>query len=331
MTAEVPIIDLRSFTDGTTGDRRRIAAEIDSACRSIGFLVVSGHGVPGRLLHQMHDASTDFFSLPKETKRNLQVATNDDIGYKSYGSSYLTNTLGSDLKEGAVADWKESFGARPMPPLSRMSVEEKPYFALELWPASLPHMRPIYTAYFSQMVRLSETLMEAFAIGLGLDEGYFRGMIDRHLSVLAVHHYPAQPTPPKPGQMRAGAHTDFGSLTILHTGDNPRGLQVRHHDEWIDVVPEWDHFVVNIGDLMAQWTNDRWLSTLHRVVNPSPDRSQLSRQSLTFFHSPNWHASVECIPTCSGPDRPAKYAPVTSGAYTEEKLAKLRDSAQTQS
>lgn len=170
------------------------------------------------------------------------------------------------------------------------------------------------------MEKLAKTLMRAMATGLGLDERYFDDRIDRHITGLAVHHYPAQTNAPSPGQLRAGAHTDFGSLTILHTGDNPGGLQVWSGEAWVDVTPPVDAFVINVGDLLAQWTNDRWRSTLHRVVNPPASRAGLARQSITFFHQPNWHSLVECLPSCGE----GRYAPITSGAHFEAKLARLR-------
>ncbi len=322
---EIPVIDLGEFIAGDAQSRRGAVAKIDAACRDIGFLVVSGHGVADGLISRMHEISTEFFALPSEHKRKLVFPIDNDIGYKTLGNSYLSNTMDGDAGNASAADWKESFGARPCAAPQGICNEEVPYFAFNAWPSELPRMRTIYTEYFAEMTRVSDTLMAAFAVALGLDGGYFQDKIDRHLSSLVVHHYPPQTVPPQPGQMRAGAHTDFGSLTVLHTGHNPHGLQVLHDDQWIDVVPAWDHFVVNIGDLMTQWSNDRWKSTLHRVVNPTPERAHLGRQSLTFFHSPNWHTWVDCLPNCANSGQAAKYPPVKAGPYVEEKLAKLRD------
>jgi isopenicillin N synthase-like dioxygenase len=321
----IPVIDLSGFATGKGARDREVAAAVDAACQEVGFLLISGHGVPDRLLHQMHDASKAFFTLPKELKRALQFANDDDIGYKSLGKSYLTNSWDSNANTGPAPDWKETFGARPYAAPANLSREEQPYFSLEIWPPSLPEMKAIYTEYFAQMTRLANALMGACALALGQEQTYFQDKIERQLSALAVQYYPEQLTPPEPGQIRAGAHTDFGSITILHTGDNPRGLQVWHRGGWVDVVPEWDQFVVNIGDLLAQWSNDRWVSTLHRVLNPDPERAQLARQSITFFHTPNWHTRVECLPNCSGPGNPPKYGPVFAGAYLEGKMARLRD------
>jgi isopenicillin N synthase-like dioxygenase len=167
------------------------------------------------------------------------------------------------------------------------------------------------------MGRLSATLMRIFALGLGLRESYFDDMVDRHISRLRVRNYPAPSAPPKPGQIRAGSHSDYGSLTILSTEDRPGGLQVFNADgKWVDVPIIPGTFVVNIGDLMARWTNDAWVSTLHRVVNPpTGTEAESRRQSLVFFHNPNYDAPIVCIPTCAADGDAPKYAPTTSGEH----------------
>jgi isopenicillin N synthase-like dioxygenase len=164
--------------------------------------------------------------------------------------------------------------------------------------------------------------MRLFAMALELPEAYFDASINRHISRLRVRNYPALQTAPEPGQLRAGPHSDYGSLTILKTEDRPGGLQVAGKaGEWQDVPHVPGSFVVNIGDMMARWTNDRWVSTLHRVANPPPELAAHSRrQSLVFFHNPNYDAVVECLPGCSDAGTPPKYAPTTSGGHLREKF-----------
>ena len=137
-----------------------------------------------------------------------------------------------------------------------------------------------------------------------------------------MRNYPSQTATPADGQLRAGAHSDYGSLTILRAEDRPGGLQVfTREGAWIDVPIVPDCFIVNIGDLMAQWTNDHWVSTLHRVANPPPERAGDSRrQSLVFFHNPNYDAPVECLPSCRSAERAAKYPPTTSGDYLRSRF-----------
>ncbi len=155
-----------------------------------------------------------------------------------------------------------------------------------------------------------------------MDEQWFDSRVDREMSSLCLNHYPAPSGPPLPGQLRAGAHTDYGTLTIVAPTGEPGGLQVRvRGGDWEDVFVAPGTFVVNIGDMMAQWTNDRWVSTLHRVANPPLEsRVPTRRLSLVYFHQPNPDALVECIPTCRDASRPPKYAPVTAGDYISRKI-----------
>jgi isopenicillin N synthase-like dioxygenase len=161
--------------------------------------------------------------------------------------------------------------------------------------------------------------MRIFALALKLPEDTFDGKIDRHISRLRVRNYPAQDTAPAPGQIRAGAHSDYGSLTILATEDKPGGLQVCNADgHWVDVPVVPGTFIINIGDLMARWTDDAWVSTLHRVVNPPADAGAGSRrQSLVFFHNPNYDAVISSLaPSDAG--GPGKYPPTTSGEHLRQ-------------
>jgi isopenicillin N synthase-like dioxygenase len=173
------------------------------------------------------------------------------------------------------------------------------------------------------MERLAADLMRLFARALNLPARHFEPYFDKHISLLVTNFYPPQPQEPKPGQLRAGAHTDYGSLTILAPSISPGGLQVRNQDgAWENVLQVEGGLVINIGDLMAQWTNDRWVSTMHRVVNPERRTAGKARMSIVFFQQPNDDAIISCIPTCTDQDNPAKYEPVGAGAHVSAKLNK---------
>ena len=312
----IPVIDLQPFSSGS--DPNLVAREIDAACRDVGFVVAVGHGVPADLVQETHALFQKFFARPAAEKAWLRTGPGQLHGWTGPGFSRLAETRGA--KGRPAPDLKETFSVGPVSAPSDPSPEEAPYFGRNLWPANPAKLEAATTELYRHLEALATTLTRAMATALGLDREHFADKVNRHISGLAVHHYPAQSSPPPPGQLRAGAHTDFGSLTILHPGDNPGGLQVWVDGEWIDVVVPRDAFVINVGDLLARWTNDRWRSTLHRVVNPDPARAMLARQSITFFHQPNWHAVVEALPGCG----PPAYAPVTSGAHFEAKLARLR-------
>ena len=166
------------------------------------------------------------------------------------------------------------------------------------------------------------------AQALELPKDYFVPFYDRMTTHLRLSNYPDQPTSPAPGQIRSGAHSDYLCMTILRQDDAPGGLQVQAPDgAWIDVRPEPGALVVNVGDLMARWTNGRWRSNVHRVVNPPRDATGSARRiSIVFFTGPNHDAMVSCLPTCASPSRPARYPPIRAWDHY---MAKVRASMET--
>ena len=170
------------------------------------------------------------------------------------------------------------------------------------------------------MEGLAARIMRVFAAALGLREDFFAPFLDAPVSALRALNYPALPASPEAGRLRAGAHTDYGSLTILLPQPGSRGLEIlAPGGRWVEVVAPPGAFVVNIGDLMARWTNDRWTSTLHRVVIPE-DGGLERRQSLAFFHQPNWDAEIVALDACLERGERPKYPPVRSGPYLMSKF-----------
>jgi isopenicillin N synthase-like dioxygenase len=315
---QVPIIDISCFAAGSMHDKQAIARLVDQACRDIGFLIISGHGIDKPLMDRMRDVSRRFFDLPlAEKMRVARPAMDVARGYigledESVGRSRDQTAVAGDLNESLM------IGPVDLPdPAYGLAPAAGRHFAPNIWPAEPADLQPIWTGYYRAMGELARTLMRIFALALNLEEHHFDDKVDRHISRLRVRNYPAQDKPPQPGQIRAGAHSDYGSLTILATEDRPGGLQVFNAaGEWVDVPIVPDCFIINIGDLMARWTNDRWVSTLHRVVNPPLDaRAESRRQSIVFFHNPNYDARIECLPTCRPDGVPAKYPPTTSGEH----------------
>jgi isopenicillin N synthase-like dioxygenase len=200
------------------------------------------------------------------------------------------------------------------------SAKGRQFFLPNIWPDEPAGFREAATTYYRAMHRLVALLMRLTALGLGLEETFFDDKVDRSIGTMRLNYYPRQHQAPRAGQLRAGAHTDYGGLTILNGEDVPGGLQVRTRaGRWIDVRTPPEQLVVNIGDLLMRWTNDRWLSNLHRVANPPLDggRNQ-PRVSIAFFNHPNWDVMIECV--TSG--EPARHAPVMSGDYRDLKYAK---------
>jgi isopenicillin N synthase-like dioxygenase len=196
-------------------------------------------------------------------------------------------------------------------------------FVPNIWPDRPADLRPALVAYFDEARQLAHNLTGLFARALGLEATFFADKTDHSTDTLRVNNYDRAPGEPDPvdGQQRMGAHTDYGIVTILYADPVP-GLQIIGPDGvWDDVLPREGAFLVNIGDLLARWTNDRWRSTLHRVV-PPPQRSgeRAQRSSVAFFHDGNYDAVVECLPTCQSPTNPPRYPPVRAGEHLMAKL-----------
>jgi len=318
----IALIDITPFR--SSEDKSSVARAVAGACEQIGFLVIAGHGVDSVLLDRAFAVSRDFFDMPVEEKLRFQPSNEvAPRGYAAMASKGLAATLGAT----APKDLREQFmlgTLAPMPSALAGVEGAAGCYAPNIWPDSPASYRALFTELYRALEDLAATLMRIFALGLDLSESYFDDKIDHHFSVLGSNHYPALTEPPLPGQLRTGAHTDFGSLTILCPTAGPGGLQVQRGDgTWIDVQPVPDTFIVNLGDMMARWTNDRWKSTLHRVVNPPDNTAAMSRrQSIAFFCHPNYDAVIRCIESCTGPDRPPLYPPILAGEHMRMKMVR---------
>jgi len=286
---------------------------VQGHCKTKGFFIIINHGVSADVITNVWAASKAFFDLPLADKRAVLMAPDYPYGYSGFGEEVLS--LSKDKTETA-ADLKETFQICLGPDTGN---SDHPMNSKPLWPPRPPELQPAWTAYYRALEKLSSNLLRMFALALKLPEDWFEDKIDRHVSALRALNYPHQDQPPLPGQLRASAHTDYGSLTILKQDNAPGGLQVRGHDGlWHDVKTGHlqDAFVINLGDLMARWTNDQWVSTLHRVINPPREvEGSTRRQSMAFFHNLNPDAEVKCIETCSDDKNPPKYPPIRAGEH----------------
>jgi isopenicillin N synthase-like dioxygenase len=323
---DVPIIDVGPFRHGDAAARRAVADQVGGAIEGIGFLVITGHGVDPALVGRVQGVSRDFFDLPLAQKaRVLRPAPDITRGYIPIEAESVGRSQGVDVP----GDLNESMMIGPV------DVGDDAYFSgpaagrhfhPNLWPEQPTGLRALYEEYFRTMGAIAADLMAMFALALRLPEGFFVPHIDRHISRLRVRNYPAPELPPKPGQLRAGAHCDYGSLTILRTENKPGGLQVVNAaGDWVDVPLVPESFIVNIGELMARWTNGRWKANLHRVVNPPAETAAVSRRlSLVFFHNPNYDAPVAALPGTVAPGESPRYAPTTSGEHLRAQFVRTQ-------
>ncbi|MEX0344078.1 MAG: isopenicillin N synthase family dioxygenase [Rhizobiaceae bacterium] len=317
-----PVFDLETFESADAAQQSALAAQVDEICRATGFLAISGHGMDKSVIDGIWAATRAFFDLDAESKNCVRAPyPGYPYGYLGPGSEALAKSKNVDTPP----DLKESFNGGPLSIPPGLDDEEALSFcyAETIWPQRPEGFRQAWEAYYRGMEGLAARIMRVFALALDLPEDYFASYIDQPISALRALNYPHQEGDiAKPGQLRAGAHSDYGSLTILLPEPGTAGLQIfSPSGEWIDVPPIKDAFVINIGDLMARWTNDRWVSTLHRVVNPNgASATSNRRQSLAFFHQPNWFAEISCLGSCLNFGEAPKYEPVLSGPYLMDKF-----------
>ena len=325
----LPVTDLSSFFQGSDKDKREVARNVARSCEEIGFLVIKGHGLPQAIIDRAIELGFGFFELPAETKNAWHpTGPAKQRGYHGMETRGLASTLDNDapkdLREsvflGPVDDHRQHFAAIP---------EAATAYAPNLLPSEPPGFDEALLDIYRGFEQLASDLMRIFAVALEQPEDAFAAFIDRHFSILSVHHYPALSTLPKPGQLRTGAHTDYGSLTILAMTEADGGLEARSADgRWIPVQAQRGELVVNLGDMMQRWTNDRWISTMHRVVTPEKLHDATSRRmSIGYFMHPNFDAEIACIPSCLKPGEKPKYAPISAGAHIREKIEKSHTGA----
>jgi len=304
MPAGLPVIDLASWNGGEAG-LAQVAAKIGAACRDAGFFYVVNHGVSNELMEEAFAASRRFFALPLADKQSIAIETiGGNRGYSGLLHEALDPARGPDMKEA----FNVGFDLEPDDP---ELLARKPFRSLNAWP-KLTRFRETLLAYYGSCAALGARLHKTFARDLGVELDFFDDKFDRPMATLRLLRYPPAAGEP----IGAGAHTDYGNLTLLAT-DDVGGLEVRTRAEkWIEAPALPGAFVVNIGDCLMRWTNDIYVSTPHRVVN----RSGRERYSIAFFCDPNPDAEVAVIPTCVAPGERPRYAPVLAADYLRYRL-----------
>jgi isopenicillin N synthase-like dioxygenase len=285
----VPVIDVAPLLrDGSDADVRRVGAAIDDACRDTGFFVISGHGVDPQLRHDLDTAAREFFALDEEEKGQIAMAR---AGHAWRGWFPVGGELTSgrpDLKEGIYFGVEHALGH----PGVRTG---RPLHGANLFPACPAALRPLVLGYIAALTALGQQVLQAIAVALGLPRKWFSEHLTADPVVLfRIFHYP--PARADSDDWGVGEHTDYGLLTLLGQDGNA-GLQVRTAQGWLDVPPDPDTFVCNIGDMLERLTGGRYRSTPHRVRNTGGGE----RLSYPFFLDPSWDAVVDRLPIIERP------------------------------
>lgn len=301
-TDQIPVIDISSTIDGS--DIKSVATQIHKAATEIGFFYIKGHGIDQSLMNQTFNVAKDFFDLPENDKRSIAVNT-DQRGWMAQGMSRLQGSATHDLKE--VFFWGTEV-SDDNPDL----IAGHPLVAKNRWPDRVfPRLQTELRPYYEAVCRVGGSVMSAVAVSLGAPPDFFAS---RYVSPLArgqmVYYPPSTGADEMEQRFGVAPHTDFGVLTLL-LQDQSGGLQVRRRDGvWIEAPPIKGTLVCNIGDLLQRWSNDRYASTVHRVIN----RSSCARYSIPVFYDPNTMTRVD--PTDFGiSTAQSVHKPVLAGAH----------------
>jgi isopenicillin N synthase-like dioxygenase len=308
---ELPVIDFDTPLE-------QQAATMAAACETTGFFQLPLSVIPRQIADDAWTAAAEFFALPEAEKRLIEFP---QAGYPYGYSPYKFETLAKSLDDGSPSgpDLKESLSVGPdcgHGTHPSAAGDQSWIRSPSLWPEHPAGLRSTWTAYYQELAQVAERLMMVMAVALELPADYFQTLIDQPITSMRALHYPAINGDAATNSLRAGAHSDYGTLTILRT-DDVSGLEIRQGDgSWAGITPEPDMFVVNLGDSIEQWTNNRWRSTVHRVA-----RTDIApRQSFAFFHMANWDATIECLPTCRPEDQAPRHTPVQAGPWLMRKF-----------
>lgn len=301
----IPVIDFAAMHGTDAVAQQQVAIELCHACIHVGFFYVKNHGVPQSAIDEAFAQAKQFFSLPLEDKMKIHISKSPNHrGYVPLLEENTDPTAKGDLHE--ALDFALDVAVDDPDVLAG-----KKLYGPNVWPAEMPAFREAMDRYYWELFTLGSKIFRAFAIALDLPEDFFSDKITKPLAQLRILRYPSQEGAIDEKQIGIGAHSDYECFTIL-AQDDCSGLQVLNSaGEWISAVPIPGTFVVNIGDLMARWTNGVFASTVHRAINSSGKE----RFSIPYFFGPNYDTVIETLPSCVSPERPATYPTVTTGDY----------------
>jgi isopenicillin N synthase-like dioxygenase len=318
----VPTVDISAWAGGDGSTRQGIADAVDEAATSVGFMQITGHGIPSQAVAGLTSAMDGFFSRPAQEKRSLLPPSSAvNRGYTAPRSERLSHSLGVYSPDDLFEAFNVGTEADQFPGLDL----DRDAYSANIWPDRPEGFRPWIEAWFRLVQDLAVTMTDIFALALDLPGDYFRSFTDHSIDVLRVNNYqlPDGDVRLAPGQLGMGPHTDFGIVTVLWADPLP-GLQILDEGGgWNDVVPAPGALLINLGDLLARWTGDRWLSTMHRVKAPIDGEGRVfRRRSAALFHDGNADAVITSLSGSRAGGR--SYEPITVADHVAAKLAGSR-------
>ncbi|WP_157735397.1 2-oxoglutarate and iron-dependent oxygenase domain-containing protein [Pseudofrankia inefficax] len=313
-TPDFPLLDIRRWRDGTGDQRYRFACELDVALRQSGFLLVGGHGISARLRADIRACAARFFRLPREAK-SPYVTRVGGRGWIPVGGE--ANAFYGEVADATRADLKETLTFGRAFATGDPELDDR-WFAPNVWPGECPELQAMCERFAAEVRALYDDLLRICAVAFGLPEGWFVDRVQAGPHSLNINRYlPRSETgAPRDHQYRVAPHTDWGVLTVLDRQPGYGGLQVQTRDgRWMDAPYEPDALTVNVGDLLARWTGDRWRSTRHRVLPPPAEAPDEELLSLIVFLESDLDAIVE--PLVAG----TAYPPVMASTYLLERAS----------
>lgn len=310
---QIPIIDLAPLQDGSMAGLSQVAQAIDSAYSQVGFAYLINHGVDQSLIDQLFAASADFHGLPRDAKMAIEVNEH----HRGFIPINTSTTRTSSIAKVTKPNQSESFMMMHELALDDPDmIAGAPLAGPNQWPEDLPAFRTVVRRYNETLSDLGRTLVKAISVALGGAPDALDQYFARPTTFLRMLFYPPQP-PQSPDDLYGSApHTDYGFITIL-LQDEVGGLQVRNTaGEWIDAPYMPGAFVMNTADILHRWSNGRFISTPHRVIN----RSGRARYSNPFFFDPNMNALIEPLASCVPAGEASQYDSVVYGDYLMARL-----------
>lgn len=304
----IPLIDFSKLTSPDKAVRGQEIQTLDTACREIGFFYLVNTDIDTALMSRIMKAAKRFFDKPLDEK--LAIDIKNSTNHRGYGA------VGEEqLDELNKADWKETFDmALDLSADHPLALKYPKMYGPNQNPNDPVVLETLHD-YYVTAFSMAQHVLTAMADALKLESDFFTRCFKDHVTVLRMIHYP--PRPSATHDNGAGAHTDYGCITLL-LQDEVGGLEVKHRNgEWIKATPMEGSLVVNIGDLMQRWTNDEYTSTAHRVRASEAD---VHRYSFPFFVEPDYETHVACVPSCQSKERPAKYDPILSGDWIQSRF-----------
>ena len=310
--ADIPVLDLAPYLQGEPGALERLAGRVRALCENVGFFGIEHHGVPQALIDRAFEASRRFHALPLERKMEIPLNA-DNVGYMPVNASMQRH---SQVEKARKPNFNASFFCKiDRGPDDPHVLARTPFMGMNQWPRELPGFREDVMAYQDAVRALGLRMLPVMARSLELPADFFDAYFDPPQLSLRLLHYPVRDEG-EPDQYGTGAHTDSGFLTFLMQ-NGVSGLQVRRADgSWFDAPVLPGRFIVNSGDMLRRWSNDRYRSTPHRVLNASGTE----RYSMALFFDPNLDQVLQCLPTCVGPGQTPRHEPITYRAYLTEFL-----------